>query len=426
MKHLLLCVAGGTPQIITETLYALAVKGEQRVDEIRVITTLEGRKKIRETLLAGPTGLFPKFLNDYPGVGKIQFDEAMLYLLTNKDTGIPDARDPDEIRLHDILTSKDNERAANQIAEIVRHLTQLDDLQIHASVAGGRKTMGLYLQSAMQLFGRDGDRMSHVLVNNEIEGKARNFFYPTPNPEALLNFKNEPLMGGQRELTTADAEVYLANIPFIRLRGTGSKWLLERSTATYSETVDAAQADLKFLESAHELRFDLARNLVKAADRQTKLAFREFFLFALFAWFRKNSIGTGGFIALNKINREHLEPVCRMISRARGEEVGFEDFGTLPRADFISTFELSTMRQKLTARKQESYRKLNKPSPPEGVTTSVAEAREKIVDTFRQVLGKITPKFTHSGMDKFDVLRKGEKESYIFGLNVRPERIIFE
>jgi CRISPR-associated protein (TIGR02584 family) len=426
MKHLLLCVAGGTPQIITETLYALAVKGEQRVDEIRVITTKEGRKKILETLLAGPTGVFPKFLNDYPRVGKIQFDEGMLYLLTNKDTGIPDARDPDDIRLQDILTSEDNERAANQIAEIVRNLTPHDDLQIHASVAGGRKTMGLYLQSAMQLFGREGDRMSHVLVNNEIEGKTRNFFYPTPNPEPLLNFKNEPLMVGQRQLTTADAEVYLADIPFIRLRGTGSKWLLDHGTATYGETVAAAQADLKFLESANELRFDLARNVVTAADRQTKLAFREFFLFVLFAWLRKNSIGQSGFVALNKINREHLEPVCRMISRARGEEVGFEDFLTLPRADFILTFELSKVREKLTAKKQESYRRVNKPVPPEGVTTSVAEARERVVDTFRQVLGKITPKFTHSGMDKFDVLRKGEKESYIFGLNVPPERIVFE
>lgn len=38
-KHILLCVAGGTPAIITETLWALMDKGE-RVDEVRVITTI--------------------------------------------------------------------------------------------------------------------------------------------------------------------------------------------------------------------------------------------------------------------------------------------------------------------------------------------------------------------------------------------------
>jgi CRISPR-associated protein (TIGR02584 family) len=51
-KHILLCVAGGTPQIITETLWALTQPPRrERVDEIRVITTLEGRKKVRQLLL---------------------------------------------------------------------------------------------------------------------------------------------------------------------------------------------------------------------------------------------------------------------------------------------------------------------------------------------------------------------------------------
>ena len=73
-KNLLLCVAGGTPQIITETLWALMVQKGQKVDEIRVITTLVGRKKIRETLLSSPGGLFATFLNDYPEACNIQFD----------------------------------------------------------------------------------------------------------------------------------------------------------------------------------------------------------------------------------------------------------------------------------------------------------------------------------------------------------------
>lgn len=431
IKNILLCVAGGTPQIVTETLYALTVKGRahgpERVDEIRVITTLEGRKKIRETLLASPAGKFHQFLRDYPQIGAIQFDEAMLYLLNNKKTGVPDARDSDSIRLQDILTSEDNERAANQICEIVRNQTQDENVRIHASVAGGRKTMGLYLQAAMQLFGRPGDAMSHVLVNNEIEGKAKNFFYPRPQPEELVDFKGEPLRAADgRQLTTKDAEIYLADIPFIRLRGIGSTWLVEHSTSSYSETVNTAQADLEFLESANELRFDLSRNIVKAADREMRLSPREFFVLVLFAYLRSAGLGDSGFISLNKIDREHLEPVCRLISKARGDEGGFEDFLGLPRSQYIYNFDMAKVREALTNKKVDEYRRRNRQVPPDGITVSVAEAREKVVNTFRQVLGKITPKLRKASMQKFDIMRQGEKESYVFGLEAAPDRIKFE
>src|SRR5947209_4415451 len=131
-KYILLCVAGGTPQIITETLWALKEKGE-RVDEIRVITTLDGREKILTgkingfgsadtSLLDKDHGQFFKFLHDFPEVGEIKFDENCLYLLTAKKTGVPSPRDDDKERLQDILTDEDNEKAANQICEIVREL----------------------------------------------------------------------------------------------------------------------------------------------------------------------------------------------------------------------------------------------------------------------------------------------------------------
>ncbi len=99
-KHILLCVAGGTPAIITETLWALMDKGE-RVVEVRVITTITepeakfktGRERILEDLLAEPDGQFhrfrrdfPKFTRDLPLDKKIRFDKDCLYLLTNKET----------------------------------------------------------------------------------------------------------------------------------------------------------------------------------------------------------------------------------------------------------------------------------------------------------------------------------------------------
>ena len=47
MKNILLAVTGLSPQVITETLYALHQSGRY-VDAIHVITTLDGKKKIFE------------------------------------------------------------------------------------------------------------------------------------------------------------------------------------------------------------------------------------------------------------------------------------------------------------------------------------------------------------------------------------------
>ena len=148
-KHILLCVAGGTPAIITETLWALKERGE-RVDEIRVITTREGQRKVKHLLLDEKEGRFHRFLRDFPEVGNIKFDENSLYLLTRRGVGVPSPRDPDEERLEDILTDEDNDQVANQICEIVRELAADQSLRLHASVAGGRKTMGLYLMAALK------------------------------------------------------------------------------------------------------------------------------------------------------------------------------------------------------------------------------------------------------------------------------------
>src|ERR1043166_4420147 len=75
-RHILLCVAGLTPQIITETLYALTQQRGERVDEIRVITTLGGRDRIRQALLDPQQGKFFAFCRDYHlDPASITFDE---------------------------------------------------------------------------------------------------------------------------------------------------------------------------------------------------------------------------------------------------------------------------------------------------------------------------------------------------------------
>lgn len=160
-RNILLCVAGMTPQIITETLFAVTQKDGGRVDEIRVITTLEGRNKVLQSLLHRESGKFYEFCRDF-GIeaGAIKFDETTIALL---DT-------PDGRTLEDIRTPEENALAGDKICEIVRELCRDETVNIHASAAGGRKTMSIYLTAAMQLFGRADDMLSHVLVNENFEG----------------------------------------------------------------------------------------------------------------------------------------------------------------------------------------------------------------------------------------------------------------
>ncbi|HNG96616.1 MAG TPA: CRISPR-associated ring nuclease Csm6, partial [Acidobacteriota bacterium] len=114
-RRILLCVAGMTPQIVTETLYALTQVRKETVDEIRVITTLTGRDHMTAKLLDPATGRFFAFCRDF-GIdpATIQFDETCIALLH-----APDGRTFDDIR-----TEFDNECAANQICGMVRELTR--------------------------------------------------------------------------------------------------------------------------------------------------------------------------------------------------------------------------------------------------------------------------------------------------------------
>ncbi|MGH9850253.1 MAG: CRISPR-associated ring nuclease Csm6, partial [Blastocatellia bacterium] len=279
-KLLLLCVTGTTPQIITETLYALTQERRERVDEIRVITTIGGRDKLLKNLLDPVSGKFFEFCRDY-GIdpATIKFDETTIKLLNT----------PDGRTLEDIRTKEENDLAADQICEIVRELAKDENTRIHASAAGGRKTMSIYLTTAMQLFGRAFDRLSHVLISEDFEAHPE-FFYKPPQPREL---EIRDRQGNVRLVSTADAQIHLADIPFIRLGGLRSDWLRD-GKFSYGELVKSAQRDLDLSESLHELRLDVKARRISVAICHAKLPPKEFFIYSLFAHLRREKLGRVG------------------------------------------------------------------------------------------------------------------------------------
>lgn len=183
MKDTLITVAGLTPQVITETIYCFyrLRKPPVRITEVYVITTLPGKEKIKKELIEN--GLFNQLCKRLNA--KIRFDEKNIHIITDKN-GNP---------LNDIKTLEDNERAAEVIWNVLANYRSRKDLRIHCSVAGGRKTMGVYLALCMSLLGRKGDTLSHVLVDDEKE--STDFYFPKSKEE-------------ERKLS-------LAEIPYIEL-----------------------------------------------------------------------------------------------------------------------------------------------------------------------------------------------------------------
>lgn len=243
--RILVCVTGLTPQILTETLYALAVQRQPAFvpTEIHVLTTAEGALRADLMLLDAGQGQFYRLCADYGlDAEAIAFASDSLHIIPDRS-----GRSLDDIR-----SLEDNEAAADAITALVRRLTRDPDSVVHASIAGGRKTMGFYLGYALSLFGRPQDRLSHVLVTTDLESHPQ-FFFPPLKPQVLFNRDNRPVR-------TDQAQIVLADIPFVRLRNGLPEYLLE-GRASYSATVHEAQRRL----GPPELVVDYQRRRISCA-----------------------------------------------------------------------------------------------------------------------------------------------------------------
>lgn len=227
-RRVLLMVTGLSPQVVTETLYALALCADPPFvpTEIQLLSTSEGVERARLMLLDPDDGRFHQFLAEY-GLQQagIRFRPEDAQALTGAG-GEP---------LRDITTEEDNRAVADALTETVRALTGDDAVALHCSIAGGRKTMGFYLGYALSLYGRPQDRLSHVLVSEPFESDHQ-FYYPPARARRLI-IRDRPVH-------TRDARVMLADIPFVRLREGLPERLLTGQTM-FSTAVAVAQKALE-------------------------------------------------------------------------------------------------------------------------------------------------------------------------------------
>jgi len=303
-RRILLAVTGLSPQIITETLYALAVREAPAFvpTEIHLITTGRGAEHARLNLLSESIGWFHRLRRDW-NLPAIAFTPAHIHVITGAD-GAP---------LEDIRDGADNTRAADFITARVAELSADPQAALHVSLAGGRKTMGYYLGYALSLFGREQDRLSHVLVNAPFENH-REFYYPTPF-EHPIHVKEG---GKDIAYDCRNAQVDLAEIPFVRLRG-GLPEALLGGGASFSQTVAAAQCGGREIG----LVIDLAAHTVTAGGEAVKLTPQNF---SLLLWLARRRL-EGREPVHCRVKDANLDAaqeylaVCREVYGAHGSEV---------------------------------------------------------------------------------------------------------
>lgn len=224
-RRILLAVAANSPQIVTETIYALTRQSDPvcMPTEVHIITTGRGQPFVQQLLDDGSPGWLNRLCDDYQ-LPEPQCDAGHIHLITDEQGSV----------LDDVRTRNDNTHAADFITRVVRDLTDDPASSLVVSLSGGRRTMTFYAGHALSLFGRVQDRLTHVLVDEEYFFNEE-FFYPPPQPIWVVRTDNSGFDASKVEITLAD-------IPFVRLRDSLPPELLQ-GQARFSEVVAAAQAE---------------------------------------------------------------------------------------------------------------------------------------------------------------------------------------
>ncbi len=250
-RRVLVALCGLSPQVVTETIYALAVTRPRPYfpTELHLLTTTEGAQRARLTLLSRSPGYFQKLRGEY-GLPPILFDEGQIHVLRGS---LRDALD-------DLRSEEDHRAAANQVTEWIRMFTEDASCSVHVSLAGGRKALGFFAGYALSLLGREQDRLSHVLVTSHFESHPE-FFYPPKQSRILYSAPPD-----SRPMDASEAQIDLAEIPFVRLRRQLPLELLCKPL-----TFDAAVAAANSAVDIPELRLNLRAESVIASGVAVKM-----------------------------------------------------------------------------------------------------------------------------------------------------------
>lgn len=200
--EILVFFVGATPQIVTESIYALSQQDPPvYAHEVYIITTSHGKRRVEETLVK--QGILARLCTEYD-LPPIELTDGSFLVI----------RDSNGDELDDIRTVEANEAAGDQIAIFLQEKSADPYCRLHCSLAGGRKSMSYYMGISFQLFARQWDKLYHVLVSADFELNDHFYYKPKKNQQIEARYRD----GRVKRLNTDDAEISLVELPLILLR----------------------------------------------------------------------------------------------------------------------------------------------------------------------------------------------------------------
>lgn len=273
MKHILVASLGGAPQVITEALWALmnperlidpAHRGRASVapEEVHILATSLswpfGSVAERDaTITAKIHELYRQHGRPLP---KIDIEKLM-------DSGIA---------IPDVRTQRQNIIYANAVAKVVAQLADEQTI-IHMLLAGGRKSMSSYDQSAMMFFGRIGDELVHALVEPDALERCRDFWWPGQEAKVVMTPQ-----GDKFSTDPEFARVDLVNVPFVRL-GVRLPDGVPMEAVDHEKLVEFVQ----FEQSREPVTINLSDCSITVGQQKVTITATNFIMFATLAVIRK-------------------------------------------------------------------------------------------------------------------------------------------
>lgn len=264
----LLLTLGSTPQVVTETLYALATGSPAWIPDRIVLATTEHGARIfqegrqfpgREPFgpLLGADGMLARLIGacDLP----LSLD-CVEVIVPRCGEGMP---------INDIRTVEETKAFAEELLAIVAEITSIPGSELHVSLAGGRKTMSFIAGQVMSIFGRKQDHLSHVLIEpRELEWQD-SFWWPgdgSPNSE--------------------DARIGLYQVPYLRARAWLDPATVMNVNAGFANAVDKANQSLGHVP----ITIDLPRRHLAVCGQQIELGAQQLATLGLIAIAAKRGV----------------------------------------------------------------------------------------------------------------------------------------
>jgi len=194
--YIFVTLCGGSPAVITESLFCLK-KNENIVPKhVYAITTKFGKEQIEEKLLNTGNNVINLLWKKLDVTKKPSFNLNVI-----SDAG--------GIELGDIVTKNDNDTLSDYLLKALQAIkNNHKTATIIFSIAGGRKTMSVIATLIFSMIATGDDRLCHVLVNHPFDSRLDPPFYFPDDVNRKLG----------EEYVSVEPNLTLADIPVIKTR----------------------------------------------------------------------------------------------------------------------------------------------------------------------------------------------------------------